>query len=405
MADIFCLVYATDILGINPAVAGTIILITLIWDAVSDPIVGSVVDRSAFLGARYGAAIRLTAPLGAIFLILTFSAHLLGDALETIAFICGLLLFRTAFTLVDIPDNALFARISRAKGQRISGASLRKLMATAASVAISLSSGWVFADHGQLPEAGRILAVASIAGGVGALAFILGSSAVKQWDHEQRPAPDPSSWFAIVKLLRNANVASLVLHIALSTLGMALFMSSLVFYARFILGHDAWFATAMTVFLIAQACGVVFWGWVASKTSSVRAIIQAAVTCVCAVIFFVSTDDSLLLILSCGVFGFCAGGLNALRWAIAPAVIDLAEKSLRRRNEAASMALFSLSVKTAIGVASMGLGAWLSVLAYEPGQLADPNQSFAFRAFIAIMVSAAILLSILPILRKELKIA
>lgn len=399
-ADIFCLVYATDTLGINPAAAGLIILCTLVWDAISDPIVGLVVDRSALVSSQHGAIIRLVAPIGAICLALTFCVHLMNGAVQTVAFVAALLLFRTAFTLVDIPDNALFARVLRAKWQRISGATLRKLMATGASVAISLSSGWVFADSGHMPEGTRILIVALLAGGVGTTAFIIGSNSVRLWDRGPKISQHPSWTGAILTLLRNQNIAALALHIVFSTLGMALYMSSLVYYARFILGHDAWFATAMTVFLISQACGVVVWGWVAAKTSSANAILIAALVALCAVISFLSVGHNIMLIGACGVFGFCAGGLNSLRWAIAPQVIDSVERTTLRRYEAGAMALFSLSVKTAIGAASLVLGVLLFALNYEAGDLATSGQATAFQIGVALVVCASIALGMLPIAGK-----
>ena len=38
--------FATDVLGVAPAVVGTIFFLSKIWDAVSDPLVGFASDRT-----------------------------------------------------------------------------------------------------------------------------------------------------------------------------------------------------------------------------------------------------------------------------------------------------------------------------------------------------------------------
>ena len=42
----FFLFFLTDVVGINPATAGTIMLIAGIWDAVTDPFAGIISDRT-----------------------------------------------------------------------------------------------------------------------------------------------------------------------------------------------------------------------------------------------------------------------------------------------------------------------------------------------------------------------
>lgn len=42
----FFLFYLTDLVGLSPAVAGTVVLIGKLWDGVNDPIIGVLVDRT-----------------------------------------------------------------------------------------------------------------------------------------------------------------------------------------------------------------------------------------------------------------------------------------------------------------------------------------------------------------------
>ena len=49
---IFLIFYFTDVFGIATATAGTIFLVAKVWDAVSDPVVGYLSDRTRTGGAR-----------------------------------------------------------------------------------------------------------------------------------------------------------------------------------------------------------------------------------------------------------------------------------------------------------------------------------------------------------------
>jgi len=49
--SILYLVFLTDVIGMNPALAGSIPLIGRLWDAITDPIMGNIVDRTQ---SKYG---------------------------------------------------------------------------------------------------------------------------------------------------------------------------------------------------------------------------------------------------------------------------------------------------------------------------------------------------------------
>ena len=54
----FFIVFLTDALGMNAALAGTIPMIGKIWDAITDPIMGNIVERteSKFVRSPFSSA-------------------------------------------------------------------------------------------------------------------------------------------------------------------------------------------------------------------------------------------------------------------------------------------------------------------------------------------------------------
>ena len=51
IVGIYYLYFLTDVVGLSPALAGTVLLISKIWDAVNDPLMGVITDRTR---TRYG---------------------------------------------------------------------------------------------------------------------------------------------------------------------------------------------------------------------------------------------------------------------------------------------------------------------------------------------------------------
>lgn len=106
---LFALFYMTNTLGIEPALAGTIILIVRIYDGVIDPLIGAISDRTQH---RWGPR-RIYLLVGAVALGATFIAFfnlsLLGvqGASAGLLATLALILFSTAYSLFSIPYLAM----------------------------------------------------------------------------------------------------------------------------------------------------------------------------------------------------------------------------------------------------------------------------------------------------------
>ena len=112
---IFILLFYTQVLGLSGSVTGVIIALSLVWDGISDPLVGSWSDklRSRY-GRRHPFMVYSTLPL-AIGFIGLFSPPVI--VVESANLLAGWLLFwslwvRTFITTFSIPHLALSAELS-----------------------------------------------------------------------------------------------------------------------------------------------------------------------------------------------------------------------------------------------------------------------------------------------------
>lgn len=116
----FFLFFLTDVIGISPGIAGTISLIAVFWDAVTDPIIGHMSDnhRSKY-GRRRPFMIGAAVPY-AIVMFLLFSNVNMSDSAKNTYYIIVSMLFWTFYTAYVIPYFALGAELTQDFEERTS---------------------------------------------------------------------------------------------------------------------------------------------------------------------------------------------------------------------------------------------------------------------------------------------
>ncbi len=118
--QLYFLFYLTDFVGVAPAIAGTISLVAVLWDAVTDPIIGSLSDHSNNpKGKRRPFILKLCIPFGiTLFLMFTDWSVLGADAKIGYFFIVNIL-FWLFFTSIDIPYMTLGGEITDDNSEKI----------------------------------------------------------------------------------------------------------------------------------------------------------------------------------------------------------------------------------------------------------------------------------------------
>ncbi len=126
---LFLLYFYTDIFGISAAAAGTMFLITRIWDSVNDPIMGIIADRTKTRWGKFRPYILwLAVPFGLIG-VLTFTTPDFGILGKIVYAYITYTLMMMIYTAINVPYSALLGVISPSAKVRTSLSSYRFIFA------------------------------------------------------------------------------------------------------------------------------------------------------------------------------------------------------------------------------------------------------------------------------------
>ena len=134
----YLLVYYTNYAQINPAIVGTIMLISKIFDAVSDVAMGYIEERFAKPHAKARPWIkRMVVPYAASALLLFAVPEFNSTALQALYVFLTYNLFCTIYTMIVIPYNSLQALITQNEKDREMTGVLRSVFSTIASTIVN----------------------------------------------------------------------------------------------------------------------------------------------------------------------------------------------------------------------------------------------------------------------------
>ena len=127
--EFFLMYFYTDVFGIKAGAAGTMLLVTRIWDAINDPLVGYFADRTRTAWGSFRPYLVWMCIPFAITGVLTFYTPDLSDKGKLIYAYVTYTLVMMAYTAINIPYGALLGVISASSLERTSVSTYRFVLA------------------------------------------------------------------------------------------------------------------------------------------------------------------------------------------------------------------------------------------------------------------------------------
>ncbi|HEY4104510.1 MAG TPA: MFS transporter [Polyangiaceae bacterium] len=355
--EFFALFFYTDVFGISPGAAGTLFLIARAWDAVFDPVMGAIADRTH---TRWGSfrpylvwfALPIALAGVAMFTSPHFSEH--GKLIYAYA---TYIIFYMLYSAINIPYSALMGVITPRTNERAELASYRFIGAFAVALIVqTFTPKLARIFGGDSAQRGWQLVLASY-GVIAALLFVLCFSTTRE---RMRP---PREQRASVKADLSALLVNRpwIVMFGLGTLviaGFALRGGTLYYYFKYYLRDENAFVAFMFSGGIAALAGTALMPFGSRRLGKRRLYFycMAGAALLTLPYYFLRPEERAAIYGLNAAIAFLLGPTPALMFAMFADTADYGEWKTGRRTTGFVMAAAMLSLKLggALGGAANG---------------------------------------------------
>ena len=363
----YLLYFYTDVLGISAAAAAGVFLVARMVDAVTDPLMGAIAERTHTRWGRLRPYLLWGAlPLGAI-TVATFSVPDLDESGKVIWAYVTYTLFGILYTVVTIPYSALTASLTDDYQERTRLSTFRMAFAFSGALIVSVGvAQWVrmFAN----PAEGYVL-IMSIFACVATLLLLITFSNTKEVVQ-----PPPEQKLSLNDSLRAVFYnPPLLIVIALFTLGMLSFtvrQTVTIYYFSYNVGRPDLIGAFFAATLATMFVGLVFVPRLAERFSKAGAIqIGALFTVLASIGFYLTPVSEPVWVIFWGCLVALGGApIAVLGWAMIPDTVDYAQWRFGKRADGAVYSMSSFFQKLAKALGGAGVATALATVGYVANQ-------------------------------------
>lgn len=380
----YLLFFYTKVFGISPAAAGTMFLLTRIWDAVNDPIMGLLSDRTQTRWGKYRPYLLWGGIPFALIGIMTFFTPDWGENAKLAYAYVTYTLMMMIYTVVNVPYASLLGVMSPHPRDRNTLSSYRMFFAYVGSfitfmilqpLVDAFSSGSSRGDQIST-EPGAWTAAVAMIGLLCALLFFL----CFRWTKERVKAADETRNKASVgtdlKRLFTNRPWWILLASGISALlfnsirdGVALFYFTDYVTSTFRTAAFGW--TVGTIYLLvgqaSNMIGVALAAPVANRIGKKKTYLGAMILAALLSCFFfmLKPDQIMLIMIFQVVISACAGIIFPLLWSMYADIVDYQELKTGRRATGLILSSSSMSQKFGWAVGGAITGWLLAAFGYD----------------------------------------
>jgi GPH family glycoside/pentoside/hexuronide:cation symporter len=366
----YLLYYLTDIVELSAALAGTVLMIGKIWDAVTDPITGYVSDRTRSRWGRRRPYMFVGSIIAFFTMGMMFTKPTMQSQLPLFFYLTVLYcLLNTAYTLVNIPYAALLPELTDDYNQRTILTGYRMSFAV---VGTFVGAGAVMPLVGMFSDASRGWSIMGyFMGAVMLLTTLVTIWAVREPEH---PEPQPETGFikTYIEALGNRVFLTALIPWSLFIMGTSMVQGALVYYFAYIFGNEGLFQIALVFLLTFSLAFIPLWVKISEKIGKRTCYMMGMGIMGAGVMVFSLLGETIGPIASIVVMALAGIGLSThyvMPHAILPDVVEhdaVHHGNVRREGVFSSLWTFSSKIGQALALA---LNGWiLALFAYTPNE-------------------------------------
>ena len=368
---LYLLYFYTDVVGISPLLAGWIYALGIGWDAITDPYMGYIAERTRTKMGSYRPYILFgSIPLALSFVLLFWVPPFEGNFLFIFLIMVNLF-HRTCFTIVSVPYSSLTARITDDSEERTKLTTARMLGASFGTLTISALGFPIINWFGSGEESlGFIyLGVCSGLAAIFILALTVKTVRERNFNLEITQLPKFSE---VSKSIVN-NYAFLIVFASTLTLitTSIMFNKNLIYYTKYALDLHEYQGLILGVSSASAFLAIPVWAYSALKIGKRNSWLISMILLVFSFLFFYlyPIKNLLELLIVLAVLGIGNGATGVLFWSMLPDTIEYGEWKTGVRTESSLYGFMTFAQKGGIAISALILGVLLTNIGFVPNTI------------------------------------
>ena len=377
LVNLYVMKFSTDVLLIAPAVMGLIFSVSRVWDAISDPLVGYLSDRTR---SRYGRRrtwiVGSIVPIAAVFVMVFAPPEALGNAGRIAWMATAIIGFYSVMTVFLVPHLSLGAELSDDYHERSRLFGMRHAAFTIGSI-LALGSMQALINAEEVGEAAvrEVTFTLAILASAVMTAALLGSVPLlrERADFQGRVTEKPFQAFADV--WRNVHARLLIVVTFIENVGSAAIGVLTLYVMQYVVGAPWWAPLVILSYMVPSAASVPLWLPLSRRFGKVRLWMFSMVLTGVSfggmfVLPFLDTVELRLVTIFVLAFfaGLAAGAGGTIGPSVQGDVIDYDEHLTGERKEGSYFATWNFVYKSAMGVMLALTGFVLQASGFVPNE-------------------------------------
>ena len=370
----YFLFFLTDVVGIQPAVAGIAILVGRTWDYLNDPLIGHLSDRTRSRWGRRRPFLLFGAiPFALAFMLMWYRPAYESQAALVIYYSLAYILFDAAATFVYMPYFALTPELTDDYDERTSLTSYRMFFSIFGSL-LAFTVPMMIVGTFSPQSAARVLVMAVIFGTASALPLWLVFFNTRE--RETFISQEKPKLLASLKAaFKNRPFVFGAVIYLLTWICMDILQTTLLFFIKYVLGMEGQSEILMALIFVTAIIALPFWEYVSRKMNKRMAYAFGIGFWAVVQIVLITVGPSVsaaLVYFLCVMAGIGVGAAHVLPWSIIPDAIEWDEYQTGERHEGIFYSLITLMQKAASSIAIPLVGVLLSVTHYQANSSVQP---------------------------------
>ena len=341
--------FLTNVIGLSPALAGTVTLISEVWDAISDPLMGIIGDNTKCkMGRR-----RPYILAGGCLLVVAFALIFLpvtswAEGWKFVYCAATYLFYNTVSTMINVSYSSLSSEISKDSGERDSANVLRLVVSTVGAAVCTLLPSIVLDMYrnGQIDVWTLYLVIGAGFGMLFAIPVILCAVFVR----ERVDVPETASKIKVKELAEPLKIRPFRQLVGMylgQALCMDVFSTGVALFASYVTTPKGSVTVFLGIFIAVQLCAFPIVNKLI-KTVDINRIYRFGLPLsVVALVVFAIFGANLYIAYGCVFFvalGFAGAQLTS--WIMFPHTIDAGELLYSKRQSGGCSAIMTFARKS-----------------------------------------------------------